>query len=521
MNLLGLLTAKKTDPGLNEQAHAIISPNLPVRQAGLPTPKRTGGQASYTLTYSQFEVKISAYAKLLVKLGINNRSKVAILSENSIDYIILIFSLWQVGAVPVPLNIRLLPEEIEEIISFAGCNILFVGIEYDKLRSIPNITVHKINSLEEKTADLYEAIYNSKNFADVLNGDKINMNDTAVIIFTSGTSGKPKGVLLSFNNLINSALTGNKIFKHRDNDRWLASLPFYHIGGFSVITRNFFYRTSLIVPNSLNTEDLQFAIENQKPTFASLVTTQLHRLLRAECKPNPELRHVLLGGGFIDPQIVSEAIDKGWNVLKSYGTSETASFVIALTRDEFKIRPQSSGRAIAPNNISIINENKIPLPPNTTGEIVVKAQSVARGYLNNVIETKNKFAGSTFYTGDFGYLDEAGYLFVEARRKDLIISGGENINPYQIELEIKKYPGLSDAYVFGLEDKEWGHVAAAAIVSNDTKISVEIISEFLRDKLSPFKHPKKIFIVDELPKTELGKVLKDKLLSMLKSSGKI
>jgi o-succinylbenzoate---CoA ligase len=453
------------------------------------------------LTYKQLDGKILSTIQSLLKIGIKRRDKVAILSENSTEYVITILSLWKIGAVPVPLNIRLLQNELEELVLFAGCTFLLAN---DTI-SIPGVNVHKF-PFEKTTNAINELNINAASGTP----DKFKMSNTAVIIFTSGSTGRPKGVVLTFNNLLQSAFNGNKLFNHQKEERWLASLPFYHVGGFSIISRNFFYGTTLIIPESIKTEDIIYVIENLKPTLTSLVTTQLQRLMDAGCKPNPELRHILLGGGFIEPALVNEALEKRWNVTKSYGTSETASFVTMLTSEEFRNKPLSAGKAIPPNEIFIVDGNYNLLPNNKIGEIAIKAQSVAKAYLNNEEESKRKFSGNIFYSGDYGCLDEDGYLFIEARREDLIISGGENIIPFEVESEIKKYPGVKEVCVFGIEDKEWGHIIAAAI-EDENNIIIDDLREFLKNKLPSFKLPRKIFILDELPKTELGKIQKGKI----------
>jgi O-succinylbenzoic acid--CoA ligase len=494
MELIGLLSKSKGDlntPAVRQNKAAIITPDT-------------------ILTYKQLNERICTTLQSLQNLGIKRRDKVALLSENSLEYVILVLSLWKLGAVPVPLNIRLLPAEIENILSFAGCCYLLREKSEGEIKSIPNVHVKQF-PFEEETG---KSLIGTDTLQD--SPDKFRMSNPALIIFTSGSTGKPKGVVFTFNNLFYSAFNGNKLFNHHKRDRWLASLPFYHIGGFSIISRNFFYGTTLIIPQSLKTEDIIYAFNNLKPSLASLVTTQLQRLIENGCKPNPELRHILLGGGFIEASLVSEAYNNGWNVSKSYGTSETSSFVTYLTAEEFRSKPNSAGKTIPPNQILIVDESKDILPDNTAGEIAIKAQSVAKGYLNNDVETLEKFSDDIYYSGDYGYLDEDGFLFVEVRREDLIVSGGENIIPLEVETEILKYPGIKEACIFGQEDKEWGHIVAAAIVS-DSNITVEILREFLSEKLPSFKHPRKIFILDELPKTELGKIQKGKIRELCKA----
>ncbi len=458
------------------------------------------------LTHLEVEEKISSTIEELLKIGIGKQNKVAILSENSADFVSLIFALWRIGAVPVPMNVRLLPKEIEKQIEIANCRFLLLGDSIEDKIKIDNVIIDRIPESKKKSNFKYDA--------DI----EFSIENTAVIIFTSGSTGIPKGVELSFNNLMQSAMTGNKIFKHRENERWLASLPFYHVGGFSIITRCFIYGAALIIPDSLEIEGLKKSIENLQPTLTSFVTTQLKRLIECGCKPNKELRHILLGGGFMDPILVEAAINEGWNVSKSYGTSETASFVTALTADEFKLKPNSAGKAIPPNEILIVDEKRNLIPSMQLGEIAVKAQSVAKGYIGNKEESVKKFSMDIFYSGDYGYLDADGYLFVEARRNDLIVSGGENINPFEVEKEILTHQKIEEVCVFGIEDEEWGQAVAAAVVTKENSIiSLNELKYFLKDKLPGYKHPKKIFLLEHLPKTEMGKVQKEKVRELIKN----
>lgn len=479
MNLIGCLSKSKIDPASTAIVYGDIS-----------------------LTYSDFKKYISAYSEYFNKHGIKKGDSIAILSENNLIFVISIFSIWQLDAIPVLLNTRLVENEINELIKFSNCNILLTDTSFKNLNFSANVFYFpKLDEINE------EVHFDEKEF---------NLEDTAVIIFTSGSTGKPKGVQLTFNNLIQSALTGNQLFNYKKNDRWLASLPFYHVGGFSIITRAIFNGNTLLLPENLNIESIQNVIQKKHPTLTSFVSTQLKRLLENDIKPNPELRHILLGGGFLGADLVTNAINKGWNVSKSYGSTETASFVTALTATEFVNKKESAGKALTPNEILIVDENRNLLEPKTLGEVAVKGKSVAKGYINNRDETGQKFKDDIYYTGDFGFLDKDGYLFIESRRNDLIVSGGENINPYEVESELLKHPLIIEASVFGLEDKEWGFIAAAAVVTKENKIiQLEELKLFLEDKLARFKIPKKIFIVKKFPKTEMGKIQKEKLKEII------
>ena len=437
----------------------------------------------------------------LKQIGVKQNDYIGITGDNSYQFIVTIFALWQIGAIPVLINIRLLNYEIDELLEIANCKMFLISKNLSNSFYFGEIP--KIFYPFEAKENIGQTIL------------PINLNKNAVIIFTSGSTGKPKGVEITFNNLINSAQTGNQYFVHKQNDSWIASLPFYHIGGFSIIMRSVLFGLTLIIPDNLDVKNLAQSLKSFDPSHASFVSTQLKRLIELDVKPNNSLRNVLVGGGFIDQNLVENAIKSGWKVSLSFGATETSSFVSILSQEHFRFKGGSSGKVLYPNNILILDDNKNILPPGIVGEIAIKSNSVAKGYINNIEETKKKFLNGLYYTGDFGFLDKDEYLYVQARRNDLIISGGENVNPLEIENELIKHPLILEASVFGLMDSEWGQIIAAVIVSeNNTIIPLENIKLFLNNKLSSFKHPKRIFFVPELPKTELGKVRKEKLRDM-------
>lgn len=455
--------------------------------------------------YKSLYKKIAASAKYLENKGVKKNDRVALLCDGRPEFIFTVFALWKLGAIPVPLNTKLLKNELEEQISFSECGFLIYGETRKK----------SAGEIEIKSIETGDVVKNDTSDPKKFSLEIIPEN-TALILFTSGSTGSAKAVELSFNNFIKSAETGDQIFLHNEKDIWLAALPFYHVGGFSIITRTFLYGAAIALPGGIGNQDLKESLREFNPTLSAFVTTQLKRLLDNNANPNPNLRHILLGGGFMDPELVKAALDNGWNVSKSFGTTETCSFVTALTKEEFKLKPDSAGKALHPNRILIVNGNREILQPNESGEVVVESESVAKGYLNNKAETVKRFSGNLFYTGDYGYLDAEGYLYIEARRSDLIVSGGENINPNEVERIIRKHPQVEDVFVYGSEDREWGHIIAAALVVKDNrKLTLGELKEFIKDKLPSYKHPKKIFLLESFPKTDLGKIQKEKLKNIL------
>jgi o-succinylbenzoate---CoA ligase len=440
----------------------------------------------------------------------------AILSENNIDFILLLFALWKSGAVPVPINIRLNDSETNNLFTFLKPTFIFTDRDANKqsdYQGVKTINMEADHGIQVKT-EIPENDDTNENVHDL----DFDENSTALILFTSGTSGKPKGVQLSFHNLRASFDNSDTVLNHDANDKWIASLPFYHIGGFSIITRAILSGTSIIIPKSLNTDDLADTIIIHRPTLLSLVSTQLRRLINLGIKPNAELKCVLLGGGYIEDSLVNEAIKEGWPIAKVYGSTETSSLVTFVDCNKDKTKKLSGGKPLGNNQIFIVNERKDFLPPQVKGEIAIKSESCAKGYFNNPKETDEKFRDRIYYTGDSGYIDEEGYLFIDSRMNDLIISGGENINPFEIETVLMEYPGIQNVSVFGQEDKEWGHIVSVAIITEPgLNVPEKELKEFLLQKISPYKLPKKYYFMKEFPRSPLGKVQKEKLREIIKN----
>ena len=460
------------------------------------------------LNYEQLKQKVLETAAILHSSGIKEDDKVALIGNNDIDYVCNVLALWQLKAVPVLINPRLVGNEIDFQTDLTDCRFILLAKDYDS------------PDLESEGEKIFYPYKSKKVSPKAVENIEINPDSTAVIIFTSGVEGKSKGVELPFNSLFQSAKIGDQVIHHTKDDKWLASLPFNHIGGFSIITRSLLFGTSIVLPENLQTEALADALEKFKPTLCSFVPTQLKRLLDSNVQPNAELRNVLIGGGYIDKKLVMDAIHQDWKISKVYGSTETASFVSALTEDECLENPTSIGRALSPNQVVIFNENKFRAVEGEVGEIAISSPAVMKGYYNDEEATENCFRDEFYLTGDMGYLDMEGYLFLEARKKDMIVTGGENVNPNEVEDRLLEHPDIEDAAVFPIKDDEWGEIVAAAVIMRDSKkdISLDEVESFLKGNLAGFKIPRKLFYEDELPKNELGKITRRKLTEKYEGS---
>ncbi len=432
--------------------------------------------------------------KIAVKLSeekILKKDYVPLLIEDNLSFIETTIALWFLGAIPVPLNSKLLDEEIILIINDHNFKFFITDKDF-RVENLKNsLRVISLNEIQTYNAEL-------TNFTIP------ELDDEAVVIFTSGSSGKPKGVVHTFSSLINNIKNGNEILNHIEKDRWLASLPFYHIGGFQIICRSLFYGCTIVIPESQQTTHLADSIVNHKPSHLSFVSTQLKRIINDKIITDKSLKVSLIGGGFVDDELMFEADKLGWKPFRVYGSSETGSMVTAISASEIESKPQSVGKCFSNVEVKISDDS----------EILLKSNCLFIKYLDDQKETSAKLINGFYHTGDLGFVNHDGYVFVEARRNDLIVSGGENVNPIEVENILKQISGIVDACVFAKQSKTWGQTVAAAIVINDLSLNEKSIKDILKQKLAGYKIPKQFYFVNELPKTSLGKLERDKIKKM-------
>lgn len=444
-----------------------------------------------TLSYSKLNEIVTEHAIQLSKNKINDKTT-AIFTSNIFELLVNILSCWKLNSIPIPINSKLTSEELK---SFFDENKIDAAIDIPDFPSVNNFT--NINQTSSSILNFRKSLFDNN----------LDLEKTSVIIFTSGTINKPKGAELSFNNLLQSYQAGKTKLNYNSNDKFLISLPLFHIGGFSILTRTLLSNAALIIPKSLNIDDIIFAVEKTNPSIISLVSYQLKKIIEKEINPPKNLKSTLLGGGILDSELIYIANQRGWKIFKVYGSTETSAFITVLNSVKDKTKIYSVGKPLSPIKLKILDENKNELPPKSIGEIAVSSPTIFKKYFNNESETRNKFSNGLYLTGDIGYLDEDNYLYIENRKDNIIISGGEKINPLEVENVINTFPFVKDCKIFGMKDDYWGQIVAAAIVPLKFEQNfIEKLKLFTNEKLAHYKFPKKIFFVNEIPTTELGKV---------------
>ncbi|MDQ0157840.1 o-succinylbenzoate--CoA ligase [Robertmurraya andreesenii] len=438
--------------------------------------------------------------------GVKKGDYVAVLLQNHVDSVVMLLSLQLIGGIAVILNNRLTAEELAWQIEDSN-SILFITEEGFR---------DKLARLQLEIPWLWKATIDTSNSMSPAVQDEVNLDDVCSVMYTSGTTGKPKGVLQTYGNHWWSATGSALNLGISEDDCWLCTVPLFHISGFSILMRSIIYGMRMVLHEGFNEGLVLETIETEKVTIMSVVTTMLSRLVEAlnhRTLPS-RFRCMLLGGGPAPLPLLEKCVEKNIPVFQSYGMTETSSQIVTLSPEYSISKLGSAGKALFPSQVKIADSNGKEIEANQSGEILVKGPNVTSGYLNREVESRKQFVDGWLKTGDVGYLDEEGFLYVLDRRSDLIISGGENIYPAEIEGILTSHPDIEDAGVIGAADHQWGQVPVA-FVKKIGSVAEEEIIHYCSERLARYKLPKKIYFVDELPRNASRKLLRRELRQML------
>lgn len=455
-------------------------------------------------TFKQLTHRAIKFAQHFHNIGINSGDHVGVLSKNSPEQVQSFLALSLIGAVIVPLKRRLKPPELQYQTEDAECSIIIT--QEDFLPSLPEDIL---------SISFQELRHQSNQISVALDSDyAISSDECMTIFYTSGTTGSPKGVELTYRNFLYSAMANGINMGIGGDDLWMACLPLDHIGGFSILTRSIIQGTAMLLQKQFAVDETLHLLELKPVTIVSLVPTMLKRLLEAGLDiQNTSLRAILLGGAAPPTQLVTEALERGLPVLRSYGMTETCSQVATTSLSSLHNNYTSSGTPLSFTRIKILDESGKETTPGTVGEIYLQSPTIMRGYWNNPGATEEAIDyDGWFRTGDFGYLDAEQNLYTVSRRENLIVTGGENVYPEEVESVLNSHPDIVESCVFGIENIEWGHTVIAAIqFVKATEPDKEEIRQFLSKRLARYKLPKELFSVRQFPKTESGKLKRDQI----------
>ncbi len=443
--------------------------------------------AGVRLTWADLDARVGAALANLAADGVSAGDRVAVLGGPSAAFVVLVHAALRAGVVLVPLTPRGAPLEVAWQVAHAAPVLVVhddarTRLAAAALESLPEgsrprllgldaVCGHTSGRAAAKTGGP-GAPTRPERGVDARPGDPAagaEPGAPATILYTSGTTGRPKGAILTRANLEASAAAWASTLHPRPSDRWLLALPVHHVAGIGTIVRAALAGSAVVCAGEgFDAEGVLDLIARERITHVSVVATTLDRILDA-LPPGwtgPSLRAVLLGGGPWRPDAVRRALAAGLPIVTTYGMTETASGVTALPTDLVGRHPGASGRALAGATVTVEVDGR-PARPDEVGEIVVAGPMVFAGYLGDAAATDLALRGGRLHTGDLGSLDAEGILTVADRRDDLVVSGGENVYPAEVEAVLRENPAVEDAGVVGVADARWGSVPVAVVVLRD------------------------------------------------------
>ena len=478
-----------------------------------------------SLTWSEFLRRIARLGSVLIQAGIRQSDRFGILALNSWRQAEVVHAGQWIGAIPVPVNFRLAPVEIRTILDDSDCKLVIVDEQFSRLLDEPASADWKNRRLliSDDENGCYEQAIRSGEPVDPATG---SADTEALLLFTGGTSGRAKGVPLTHGNIIANAEQVSSRWTARPDDVVLHVPPMFHSAEL-VKTVYFMQGAANAYLPKFDPGALLGAIEEFRVTFALLVPTMLMLTLQSGKVPQYDvssLKQIIYGASPMPADWVKAAFDAfpDVEIAQGYGLTETAPLLTMLDHQSHldalaegnTARLSSCGRALDGVELKIMDDNGQECTTGQLGEIYARGDNVFKGYINQDELTKQVLVDGWFRTGDLGYLDSDGYLYLKDRKQDMIVTGGENVYSSEVEAVLNLHPDILEVAVIGIPDEIYGEkmigVATARSGSDPTR---DELIDFCRDKIGGYKIPKQIHIVENLPKSALGKVLKTELRS--------
>ncbi|WP_409293431.1 o-succinylbenzoate--CoA ligase [Peribacillus sp. SCS-37] len=490
-----------------------IMPNWLKKRAEL-TPERTALEfQKKTYTFLELQNTSTLYAAALYRRGIREGHTVGLLLGSHADTVFIIHSLWSLGARILLLNTRLTGSEIAFQAADAEASWLISESKHSEVLECLRTDLAACSCILKEDLELNEG-------QPVPSPAGFSLSSTATIMYTSGTTGRPKGVMQTYGNHWWSAMGSVLNLGLNENDCWLCAVPLFHISGLSILLRSVIYGMRVILHETFDETSVNRDIREKGVTIMSVVSAMLNRIIAGGTEPFPEtFRCMLLGGGPAPKALLDRCARLGVPVFQTYGMTETASQFVTLSPEYSLKKLGSAGKPLFPNELYIDVQGRRGLPFEE-GEIAVKGPNVTKGYYNLAAETEKAIRGGWLFTGDIGYLDDEGFLYVLDRRSDLIISGGENVYPAEIEAALLQHEHVFEAGAAGMPDEKWGEVPVAFVVpSEGTRISETELLAHCRKMLASYKVPSRIISVAVLPRNASGKLVRRELHRLFHKEG--
>ncbi|WP_082232809.1 acyl-CoA synthetase [Halobacillus massiliensis] len=475
------------------------------------------------ITYQELNDRVNQLAGWFQRHGIQKGDKAAILLYSGVEYVECLFALAKIGAVTVPINFRLKEKEIQYLLNDSDAKMLILDGRF--LSNIEYIQ-HDLHSLQD-IALVGESNYNDTHLSTLsypnsaesyqVNLPELQDEDDCLIGYTSGTTGHPKGAVLTHKNVFMNAMNYNLEFGLTKHDIQLMTTPIFHIGGISTLTMLLFIGGTSIISNHFDPQNVLQTFEEEKVSYAFMVPSMWNMLLEQKNFQTYDVSslRILCTAAASTPLELKKRLMTYFpnaGVYDTYGQTETSPGTTTLKPDDPLTQSGSVGLSFTNVEVRVVDENMNDVSPGEVGEIVFRGPTTMKEYYKNTVATEEVFKEGWLHSGDLALVDKEGYLSVVDRKKDLVISGGENIYPKEIEEVLYTHRDILEAAVIGVPDEKWGETLKAFVVTRDEKtMTEEEVIDFCYERLAGYKKPKYVQFVKELPRNAAGKILKTEL----------
>ena len=470
--------------------------------------------ANVRMDYTQMNALANQCASVLTSLGVGKGDRVALLMPNCVEFCCLFYGAAKIGAVAVPLNTRLTAPELEFILSDSGSKVLVYGEAFAEVTEAIKAGTNHPCTVDDwvpaagssgSLAERVKAAADANEPAGEHGG-----SDNLFIMYTSGTTGHPKGVVHTHDSVHTAGTSWSLTLDVRYQDRVLLPLPMFHVAALTTVIVCAMRGVSLISMPQFDPVKVWSLIVDERVSIGGAVPAILNFMRQvpqfAELNA-PDFRYFITGGASMPEALIKMYAAKNMQVVQGYALTESCGGGTLLLGEDAQRKVGSAGRATMFADVRVRSDEGV-ISERGEGEVVIKSDFLLKEYWNRPDATHGAFDNGWFLTGDIGEIDDDGYLYIKDRMKDMIISGGENIYPAEIESVMIGIPGVTEVAVIGLSDEKWGEIACAIVVADKSEVSEQQIVEFCGARLARYKLPKKVIFADEIPRNPSGKVLK-------------
>ncbi len=474
------------------------------------------------LTKGEFNIRVNRLAHAFQEAGVRKGDRVAALMANSHVFLEILQALRKIGGIMVPLNFRLAAPELEFILNDSEPVLLvyspeFLGLVEELREKVPSIRRFVCELAGGASADLeYESWAADRSGEEPVPDSEVTLDDPEFIMYTSGTTGRPKGAVVLQNNIQWNCINAVPIYSFSHADVQAVIAPLFHVGGLGVSAiPSLYVGSKIVIQRFFDPSGIFRLIEEEKVTMVFgipvmfLFMTQVPEFADADLS---SIRLFLAGGSPCPRSLIETYMDRGVTFSQGYGMTETAPAITVLRAEDALRKLGSCGKPMFHLDVRVVDPEGRTLQAGETGEVVVRGPNVIREYWRRPEATAEAIVDGWFHTGDMGYYDDEMYLYLIDRKKDMYISGGENVYPAEVEDAIMGLGRVADAGVIGIPDEKWGEVGMAVVVPKPGEELTEAdVIEFCKGRLAKYKVPKKVVFAQELPRTATGKILKKEL----------